>query len=102
MDSRFSHLLLPVSLPQFSNYFFPCVFADFDMKCPMKTLFPQEAEPAWTSGVKISSPTVSQSRNFQLTLFSYHQANQFMLLFLRTTAQTCPLRTMASFRQRHT
>jgi hypothetical protein len=102
MDSRFSHLLLPVSLPQFSNYFFPCVFADFDMKCPMKTLSPQESVPAWTSGVKISSPTVRQRINFQLTLLSNHQANQFILLFPRTTAQACPSRTIASFRQGRT
>jgi len=72
------------------------------MKSPIKTLSPQEGIPAWTSEVKISSPTVGQSIDFQLTLFSYHQANQFILLFLRTTAQACPLWTMASFRQKHT
>src|SRR5262245_37934128 len=102
MDSRFSHLLLPVSLSQFANYFFPYVPADLHMKNPMKALSPQEGVPAWTSGVKISSPTVGQPIDLQLTLFSYHQANQFILLFLHTTAQACPQRTMASFRQKRT
>src|SRR5262245_11567275 len=102
MDSRFSHLLLPVSLSQFANYFFPCVLADLHMKSPIKTLSPQEGIPAWTSEVKISSPPVGQPIDFQLTLFSYHQANQFILLFLCTTAQACPLRTMVSFRQKRT
>jgi len=72
------------------------------MKCPMKTLSPQESVPAWTSGVKISSPTISQSIDFQITLLSNHQANQCILLFPRTTAQACPFWTMASFRQRRT
>jgi len=52
--------------------------------------------------VKISSPTISQPIDFQLTLLSNHQANQFILRFPRTTAQACPLRTMASFRQSRT
>jgi hypothetical protein len=52
--------------------------------------------------MKISSPTISQPIDFQLTLLSNHQANQFILLFPRTTAQACPFWTMASFRQRRT
>jgi len=52
--------------------------------------------------VKISSPTVGSAIDFQLTRFAYPQANQFILLFFRTAAQACPLRTMASFRQKRT
>jgi hypothetical protein len=84
------------------NYFFPNVLADFNMKCPMKTLFPQKGLPTRMSRVEISAATVSHPRDFQLTLLLNYQPNQFILLFPRTTAQACPLRTMASFRQRCT
>jgi hypothetical protein len=58
MDSRFSHLLLPVSLRQFSNQFFFCVLADFRMKRSMETLSPQKSLPTRKSRVQISSSGV--------------------------------------------
>jgi len=101
MDSRFSHLLLPVSLLNL-ELFFPERPCDFNMKCPIEDSFSAKRPANMNQRVEISTATVSQPRDFQLTLLPNHQANQFILLFPRTTAQACPLRTMASFRQRRT
>src|SRR5918999_2480656 len=98
MNSRFYHLLLPVSLRQLSYQFFLCFLADFRMKSSIETLSPYKRAPAWRRAVEISSPSVGRSINFQVTPFPNNQTDHFLLLISRATAQTGSLWTVPPLR----